>query len=646
MDRIRAGTGGVRRIFSIGNGISSLGGNVRKISGSGVEYRPAWYVLLLVVVFISLLLLYTVCFGRIDGQAIAEAAEDFNYGVVLDAGSSGTRAYLYYWPQHSGNPRDLLSIHPLIQDGEPMVKKVTPGLSSQAATPDNAFEYLRPLLMFASDNIPKEKHKETPIYILATAGMRLLDKSQQDAILENVGRGIKQNYDFYFPDGHLEIISGKQEGIYQWLSINYVLGKFNHKENSGAGDEMVAVEQGSHEKLVLRPRTVGALDMGGASMQVAMEITTDLQLEGMSEKDKTQIAEVNLGCTEHDLDHKYRVFVSTFLGFGANQALARHQRNLFIGSYMQRKPDGLNTKYRLKDPCRPVGMKENVTVNLDLENLNIPEDLKRNLSENQLLHFYGTGDWDSCYAHLGNFTRSKEPFVQCVQNCPDYSMNIPPIQFDNSEFFGFSEFWYSMDDVLRMGGSYMFYKYKTASKDFCSTRWMTTWARFKQGVYPNSDMERVRTQCFKSAWVAVALHQGLSFPLHYGHLTAAPNTVHGEVVHWTLGALLYRTRYLPLRSIGKFGTIHRHHSGLNRGYLYSPYIVWLCLFAVSSFIVLYVYRLRRYVKPSTLRRVPSLNIFQGGLSSLQQQADLEDEQENLIKKEQEYLYAHTKVFVG
>ena len=60
--------------------------------------------------------------------------------------------------------------------------------------------------------------------------------------------------------------------------------------------------------------------------------------------------------------------------------------------------------------------------------------------------------------------------------------------------------------------------------------------------------------------------QGLTFPLNYGHLTAAPNTVHGEVdwqkmrkttyeligffnqvVHWTLGALLYRTRFFPLR---------------------------------------------------------------------------------------------------
>ena len=65
------------------------------------------------------------------------------------------------------------------------------------------------------------------------------------------------------------------------------------------------------ESLVFRPRTVGALDMGGASMQVAMEIATNLQLERMSEKDKSQVAEINLGCDKHDTEHTYRVLVTT-----------------------------------------------------------------------------------------------------------------------------------------------------------------------------------------------------------------------------------------------------------------------------------------------------------------------------------------------
>ena len=80
-----------------------------------------------------------------------------------------------------------------------------------------------------------------------------------------------------------------------------------------------------------------------------------------------------------------------------------------------------------------------------------------------------------------------------------------------------------------------------------------------------------------------------------------------------------------------------HSNTVATGYLYSHYIVWLCLAAVSLFIVLYVIRLRRYVKPSALRSVPSLSrIWQQG------------EEENLLdrKDQTDYLFAHTKVYVG
>lgn len=48
------------------------------------------------------------------------------------------------------------------------------GISVAAAAPEQATPYLRPLLRFAAAHVPAQKHKETPLYILCTAGMRLL----------------------------------------------------------------------------------------------------------------------------------------------------------------------------------------------------------------------------------------------------------------------------------------------------------------------------------------------------------------------------------------------------------------------------------------------------------------------------------------
>jgi len=600
--------------------------------------------LLLSLLLFLLLLTYSGALTALGSTPSTQAeSQEVHYAIVLDAGSSGTRAYLYSWPEHSGDKHELLKISPLLQDGEPMVKKATPGLSSMGETPDNAFEYLRPLLSFASDNIPQHKHKETPLYILATAGMRLLEKEKQEAVLANLRKGIQENFSFYFPEGHLEIISGKQEGIYQWLAINYVLGKFKHAEHIGNSEELVAVEPSGRrdsEGLVFRPRTVGALDMGGASMQVALEITTNLQLEGMTDKDKSQVAEINLGCQEHDMEHTYRIFVTTFLGFGANEAMSRHHRQLFLETLIRdRTVPGQDAEHRLKDPCRPLGMKDNISLSLDLSSLVLEAELLSQLRETQTVHFYGTGDWEGCQSSVKNFTQSGEPLVSCTKSCPDPGIRPPPIQFDNSEFYGFSELWYSMEDVLGLGGQYIYSKYKQAASQFCASKWHHTWARFLQGSYPNSDVERLHTQCFKSVWLSTALHQGLTFPNNYGHLTTAPNTVHGEVVHWTLGALLYRTRFFPLRAIEADSGAHHgvYHSKDREGAWGRNWIVWLCAIILCLGLIFYIIRRRKLVKPSTLRKVPSLGYWI---------PPGEDEEQGLIREEQNYLFANTTVFVG
>ena len=49
------------------------------------------------------------------------------------------------------------------------------GLSSFVNNPSESSEHIAVLLQYASALVPKEKHGETPVYIMATAGLRLLD---------------------------------------------------------------------------------------------------------------------------------------------------------------------------------------------------------------------------------------------------------------------------------------------------------------------------------------------------------------------------------------------------------------------------------------------------------------------------------------
>ena len=187
-------------------------------------------------------------------------------------------------------------------------------------SPEKVTEYIRPLFEFASKHIPEKYHKETQLYILATAGMRLLPKNQQDPILSNLRESVTAEYPFIFPEENLEIISGRQEGVYQWLAINYVLGKLDHHLQTTSITNDVKV-QGAYsvndDETLGRQKTVGAIDMvsfvivthilcryfwptnhqiilsfsmifydlvfkGGASMQLAMEISRDDEIDDIS----------------------------------------------------------------------------------------------------------------------------------------------------------------------------------------------------------------------------------------------------------------------------------------------------------------------------------------------------------------------------
>ncbi|XP_040419645.1 LOW QUALITY PROTEIN: ectonucleoside triphosphate diphosphohydrolase 7 [Cygnus olor] len=497
-----------------------------------------------------------------------------SYGVVVDCGSSGSRVFVYFWPPHNGNPHDLLDIRQMRDRGSrPVVKKIKPGISVAAAAPERATPYLRPLLRFAAAHVPAPKHKETPLYVLCTAGMRLLPQRQQAAILDDLVRNIPLEFDFLFSKSHAEVISGKQEGVYAWIGINFVLGRFDHEDEEAA---VVTVALGDQAESLVRKRTVGILDMGGASLQIAYEVPGSGAFSSPQQEEaaKSLLAEFNLGCDVQHTGHVYRVYVNTFLGFGGNFARQRYEELVLNQTHARNRlrgqQTGLSAETPFLDPCLPVGLEDTVT------------------RGDRTLYIRGRGDWQACAKLL-------QPLLGGPNSSQDSLTGAykAPIDFSNSEFYGFSEFFYCTEDVLRMGGRYNAPTFTAAAQEYCSQRWEVLTQRFRGGLYSShADEHRVKYQCFKSAWMYQVLHQGFRFPPDYPSLRTA-QLVYDREVQWTLGAILYKTRFLPLRDLRQESIRQAHASWLRLSFVYNHYLFFACILVVALAIVLYLLRLRR-----------------------------------------------------
>ncbi|XP_009877446.1 PREDICTED: ectonucleoside triphosphate diphosphohydrolase 7-like, partial [Apaloderma vittatum] len=219
--------------------------------------------------------------------------------------SSGSRGFVYFWPPHNGNPHDLLDIKQMRdRSSRPVVKKIKPGW-------------------------------------------------QQAAILEDLVRNVPLEFDFLFSKSHAEVISGKQEGVYAWIGINFVLGRFDHEDEE---DAVVTVALGDQGEPLVRKRTVGILDMGGASLQIAYEVPDSGAFSSpQQEEAKSLLAEFNLGCDVQHTGHVYRVYVNTFLGFGGNFARQRYEELVLNQTYVHNRLHdqqvGLSPETPFLDPC-------------------------------------------------------------------------------------------------------------------------------------------------------------------------------------------------------------------------------------------------------------------------------------------------------
>lgn len=111
-------------------------------------------------------------------------------------------------------------------------------------------------------------------------------------------------------------------------------------------------------------------------------------------------------------------------------------------------------------PYRLLGKQTGLTPDTPYLDPCLPLDIKDEIQQNgQTLYLRGTGAFDLCRETI-------QPFMNKT-NETQTSLNgvyQPPIHFQNSEFYGFSEFYYCTEDVLRMGGDYSAAAFTRAAK--------------------------------------------------------------------------------------------------------------------------------------------------------------------------------------
>jgi hypothetical protein len=97
------------------------------------------------------------------------------YVVFVDAGSTGCRAHTFHVV-----PGELPAF--ALRTVGKKVKSHTPLASLAGKTDQQIAHALLPMLARALDKVPPQHRGETPLYVWATAGMRVLNDHQQDRL--------------------------------------------------------------------------------------------------------------------------------------------------------------------------------------------------------------------------------------------------------------------------------------------------------------------------------------------------------------------------------------------------------------------------------------------------------------------------------
>ncbi|XP_068162398.1 ectonucleoside triphosphate diphosphohydrolase 1 isoform X2 [Antennarius striatus] len=412
--------------------------------------------------------------------------QKYKYGIVMDAGSSHTSVFIYQWPaEKDNNTGRAEQVHSCDVEG--------PGISSYASNPVGAGDSLTDCMLEAKKQIPKSRHQDTPLYLGATAGMRLLNienKKASDGVLQAV-EGALQKFPFSYQGAR--ILTGREEGAFGWVTVNYL-----------------------DDRLAQGLETTGALDLGGASTQISF---VPDNFDG-SESPGDSVAFRLYG-------NDYSVYTHSFLCYGQDQALRMVTAEVSKGG-----------PAIVENPCLHPGFSE-TTEYSKLYDSPCVADQKTKNTPGTFIH-KGTGNFQQCQ----DVVKTIFNFTYCTYSrCSFNGVFQPPVQ---GHYRAFSGYYYTMSFLGLTDTSLPLDDVKDYVMRYCSTPWDQV---LKQ--HPGQPEKYVYKYCFSAIYILSLLTEGYKFtPETYPNIQYA-GKIKGSDAGWTLGYMLNLTNMIPAEAPDK-----------------------------------------------------------------------------------------------
>ncbi|KAI7905604.1 nucleoside phosphatase GDA1/CD39 [Cokeromyces recurvatus] len=278
--------------------------------------------------------------NQLSNSTLVDKDSCQKYAVMIDAGSTGSRIHVYRFHQCGDH-------EPIQLEEEELFAQTIPGLSAYPDDPQQAANSLDILLDDAMKIVPKRLQRRTPMAVKATAGLRLLGQEKSNAILKTVRHHLEAKYPFPIVGGDdgVAIMEGRDEGVYAWITVNFLLGNFDSTRS------------------LVTPHTAAVLDLGGGSTQIVFEP------DRLEDGSLPEILDTDFKYVLKHEGREHVLYQHSYLGYGLMEARKRmHQQVLLENKTRELEsadqfflhaclPEGLNWEYtKSSTPIQFLGM--------------------------------------------------------------------------------------------------------------------------------------------------------------------------------------------------------------------------------------------------------------------------------------------------